>query len=66
MWIVLKGLQQSVANSGKALLAWAPIPLRDLEPCIPSHGELRRQKEPWFTRFELPPRPRQSQLLAIA
>jgi hypothetical protein len=49
-----------VANTTKALLAWLAIPLRELEPCIPSHGVLRRQKESWFTRLDLPPRPQHS------
>jgi hypothetical protein len=64
--IGLQWLQQAVAHAGRTLLAWIPIPLRELEPCIPSRGVLRRQKEPWFTRIELPPRPRQYQLLAVA
>jgi hypothetical protein len=64
--IGLKWLQQFVANTSNALLAWAPIPLRNLEPCIPSRGVQRRQKEPWFTRIELLPRPRPSELLAVA
>ncbi|MFZ0406765.1 MAG: hypothetical protein WAM11_01455, partial [Cyanobium sp.] len=63
--IGLKWLQQCVANTANALLAWAPIPLRDLEPCIPSRGVQRRQKEPWFTHLDLPPWPRQSKLLAV-
>ncbi len=41
--------------TGRALLAWPPIPLRPLEPCIPSRVVWRRQNEPWFTRVELPP-----------
>jgi hypothetical protein len=64
--IGLKWLQQCVANTCNALLAWAPIPLRDLEPCIPSRGVLRQRKEPWFTRLDLPPRPHQSQLLDVS
>ncbi len=36
--IGLKWLQQCGAYIAKALLAWAPIPLRNLEPCIPSCG----------------------------
>ena len=64
--IALKWLQQCVANTAKALLAWLPIPLRDLEPCVPGRGVLRRQKEPWFTRLDLPPRPHQSQLLPVS
>ncbi|MBC1261639.1 hypothetical protein FQK07_10270 [Synechococcus sp. BSF8S] len=62
----LKWLQQCVAHTAKALPAWAPIPLRDLGACIPSHGVRRRQKEPWFTHLDLPPRPRKSQPLAVA
>ena len=53
--IGLHWLQQSVMATGRALLAWLPIPLRPLEPCIPSRGVHRRQNEPWFTRVELPP-----------
>ncbi|MCP9799348.1 hypothetical protein [Synechococcus sp. RedBA-s] len=64
--IGLQWLQQAVVHAGRTLLAWIPIPLRELGPCIPSRGVLRRQKEPWFTRIELPPPPRQSQLLAVA
>ena len=53
--IGLKWLQQQVINGHQTLLAWQPIPLRQLEPCIPSFGVQRRQKQPWFTRIELPP-----------
>ena len=66
MRIGLKWLQQCVANAGRALLAWMPIPLRKLEPCIPSRGVERRRRQPWFTRIELPPCPRQTALLAVA
>ena len=64
--IGLKWLQQCVANTANALLAWAPIHLRDLELCIPSRGVLRRKKDPSFKRIDLPPRPLQNQLLAVA
>jgi hypothetical protein len=53
--IGLQWLQQSVITAGRALLAWLPIPLQALEPCIPSRGVRRRQKWPWFSRVELPP-----------
>ena len=53
--IGLHWLQQSITNAGRTLLAWMPIPLRQLEPCIPSRGVRRRQKQPWFTKVELPP-----------
>ena len=66
MRIGLKWLQQCVANAANALLAWEPILLRDLEPCIPSRGVLRRQKDPWLTRIDLPPRALSAQLLAVA
>ena len=59
--IGLKWLQQAVANAGRSLRAWMPIPLRELEPCIPSRGVQRRKQQPWFTRIELPPRPRHQQ-----
>jgi hypothetical protein len=35
-------------------MAWLPIPLQELDPCIPSRGVRRRQSQPWFTRIELP------------
>jgi len=44
--IGLHGLQQSVVASGRALLAWMPIPLQSLEACIPSRGVQRRRKQP--------------------
>ena len=53
--IGLQWLQQSVITTGRALLAWLPIPLQALEPCIPSRGVRRWQKWPWFSRVELPP-----------
>lgn len=62
----LTWLQQSVANAGQAFMAWIPIPLRELEPCIPSLGVQRRQKQPWFARIELPPRPCQAEQLGVA
>jgi hypothetical protein len=62
----LKWLQQDVANASDNVRSWAPIPLRELEACIPSCGVQRRQKQPWFTRIELPPRPRVSEQLGVA
>jgi hypothetical protein len=53
--IGLHWLQQSAITAGRALLGWMPIPLQPLEPCWPSRGVRRRQKEPWFSRVELPP-----------
>ena len=64
--IGLHWLQQSVITAGRALLAWLPIPLQTLEPCIPSHGVRRRQKEPWFSQVELPPPLQINALMAVA
>ncbi len=52
--IGLRWLQQSVVAGRRALLAWMPIPLQTLEPCVPSRAVRRRQKQPWFLRVELP------------
>ena len=52
--IGLHWLQNSVIQAGRALLAWLPIPLQALEPCIPSRGVSRRQHQPWFSWIELP------------
>ena len=61
--IGLKWMLQSVSNLRQHLQAWAPIPLRELEPCISSRGDQRRCRQPWFTRVELPPRtPRHEQI----
>jgi hypothetical protein len=62
--IGLQWLQKAVVHAGRTLLAWIPISLRQLEPCIPSRGIQRRQKQPWFTLIDLPPR--QSPPLAVA
>ena len=64
--IGLSWLQQCAANAGYRLLAWRPIPLRQLEPCIPSRGVYRRRKQPWFTSVDLLPQPRHSAPLAVA
>jgi hypothetical protein len=64
--IGLHWLQQSVIAAGRALLAWLPIPLQALEPCIASRGVRRRQKQPWFSRIELPSPPHRTTLMAVA
>ena len=58
--IGLKWLQQSAVNASCTLLAWSPIPLRQLEPCIPSRNVYRRRKQPWFSKVDLPPQPPQA------
>jgi hypothetical protein len=64
--IGLHWLQQSVITAGRALLAWMPIPLQALEPCISSRGISRRQKQPWFSRVELPPPLQSTARMAVA
>ena len=64
--IGLYWLQQSVIAAGRNLLAWMPIPLQTLEPCVPSRGVRRRQKRPWFSRIELPPPPNPTAPMGIA
>jgi hypothetical protein len=62
----LQGFAVSLAGQRRRVDPhWQPIPLRQLESCIPSFGVQRRQKQPWFTRIELPPCPRQTALLAV-
>ncbi len=53
--IGLSWMQQGVADSSKTLLAWAPIPLRKLEPCIPSQSSQQNQGIPWISKVDLPP-----------
>ncbi len=62
----LTWLQQSVTNASQRFMGWMPIPLCELEPCIPSRGMQRRQKQPWFTRIELPPRPHCNEQIVVA
>ena len=64
--IGLHWIQQSVSAVGRTLLAWIPIPLQALEPCIPSRGVRRRQKRPWFSRIEPPPPSHSTASMAIA
>jgi hypothetical protein len=54
----LGALQMVVADASARLMAWLPIPLQELEPCIPSRKAQRKQARAWFSRIELPPRSR--------
>lgn len=38
-------LQQAVANADRSLRTWMPIPLRELEPCIPSPSQQRSKQQ---------------------
>ena len=51
-------LQMVVADAAAKLMAWLPIPLQELEPCIPSRKAQRKQVRTWFSKVELPPRSR--------
>jgi hypothetical protein len=54
--IGLAALQMAVADAAARLMAWLPIPLQELEPCIPSRKTRRRQAQAWFSKIEMPPR----------
>ena len=54
--IGLAALQMAVAAAAR-LMDWLPIPLQELEPCIPSRRAKRQQAQVWFSRVDLPPRP---------
>jgi hypothetical protein len=54
--IGLGALQMLASDTTRRLMAWLPIPLQELEPCIPSRKARRKQAQAWFSRIELPPR----------
>jgi hypothetical protein len=54
----LRTLQMLASDGTARLMAWLPIPLQELEPCIPSRRSRRTQAQAWFSRIELPPQPR--------
>ena len=54
----LGALQMVVADATARLMGWLPIPVQELEPCIPSRRARRKQTQTWFSRIELPPRSR--------
>jgi hypothetical protein len=54
----LGALQMLASDVTRRLMAWLPIPLQELEPCIPSRKARRKQAQAWFSRIELPPRSR--------
>jgi len=59
----------AVADVTAGFMDWRPIPLQELEPCIPSRRARRGQAQAWFSTIEMPPRLRsasdQAPLLAI-
>ena len=54
--IGLAALQMAVVDAAARLMDWLPIPLQELEPCIPSRKARRRQAQAWFSTIEMPPR----------
>jgi hypothetical protein len=66
----LRTLQMLASDATARLMAWLPIPLQELEPCIPSRRAQQKQAQAWFSRIELPPQPRsthrQTLQLAVA
>ena len=56
--IGLAALQMAVADVTTRLMDWLPIPIQELEPCVPSRRARRRQAQAWFSTIEMPPRAR--------
>jgi len=54
--IGLAALQMAVADATACLMAWLPIPIQELEPCVLSRKARRRQVQAWFSTVEMPPR----------
>jgi hypothetical protein len=54
--IGLAALQMAVADAAARLMDWLPIPLQELERCVPSRRARRRQVQAWFSTIEMPPR----------
>ena len=63
--IGMAALQMAVADVTARWMDWRPIPLQDLEPCVPSRRAKRRQAQVWFSRVDLPPRPAAHQTLQL-
>ncbi|MFZ0407695.1 MAG: hypothetical protein WAM11_06245 [Cyanobium sp.] len=53
--IALAPLQMVAADASASVMAWLPIPIRELQPCVPCCRARRNQKQVWFARVELPP-----------
>jgi hypothetical protein len=57
----LRTLQMLASDATTRLMAWLPIPLQELEPCIPSRRAQQKQAQAWFSLIELPPRSRSTE-----
>jgi len=56
--IGLAALQMAMSDAAARLMDWLPIPIQELEPCVPSRRARRRQAQAWFSTIEMPPRAR--------
>ena len=54
--IGLADLQMAMSDAAARLMDWLPIPLQELEPCIPSRQARRKPTRAWFSKVELPKR----------
>lgn len=63
--IGLAALQMAVADTAARWMDWLPIPLQELEPCIPSRKARRRQAQAWFSTIEMPLRLRSADHAAV-
>ena len=63
--IGLAALQMAVADAAAKLMDWLPIPLQELEPCVPSRRARSKQAQAWFSTIEMPPRLRSADHAAV-
>jgi hypothetical protein len=54
--IGLAALQMAMSDVATRLMAWLPIPIQELEPCVPSRKARKKQAQAWFSTVEMPPR----------
>ena len=54
----LGALHMLASNATSRLMAWLPIPLQELEPCITSLRARQKQAQAWFSKVEPPTRSR--------
>jgi hypothetical protein len=53
--IGLAALQMAATDAAARLMDWLPIPLQELEPCVPSRKAKREQATAWFSKVKMPP-----------
>lgn len=54
--IGLAALQMAMSDAAARLMDWLPIPIQELEPCMPSRKARRRQAQACFSTVEMPSR----------